>query len=457
MANLPEDFLKIISPYPALASLPEALAGEPGVAVRINTAKTSVPDISASLPISAPVPWAVDGYLLSNRPQFTLDPALHQGLYYVQDSSSMAVAKATEHVLAQMGGRPARVLDACAAPGGKTTAVAAVLPPGSALVANEYDSKRAGILAENIAKWGTPGIIATNGDTSRLRLIPEAFDIAIADAPCSGEGMMRKDVKAVEQWSTHLVRQCASLQREILANVWEALRPGGFLIYSTCTFNPDENERNLAWITSELGGEAVGIPELDCHPEITGPVEGELPCYRFIPGRVPGEGLFLSIVRKHGSSHATPPRRTKGSKIIQKQAIPAEIASYLDGDWEFEAFGDQIYALPRQNESFLHSFSELYAFSTSPGMFVATVKGRDVIPTQQLALSTALRRGAFAEADVNLDEAIAYLRREAVTLPDSAPRGIVLLTYRGHPLGFVKNLGRRSNNLYPRHWRILSR
>ena len=455
MANLPEEFINIISHYPALASLPEALAGEPGVAIRVNTAKVPASEIIGSLPIAAPVPWAVDGYLLSRRPQFTLDPALHQGLYYVQDSSSMAVARAVEHVLDQLGGRPVNVLDACAAPGGKTTAVASVLPRGSALVANEYDFQRAAILAENLAKWGVPTLVS-RGDTSRLRRLPGMFDIAVVDAPCSGEGMMRKDAKAVEQWSTHLVGQCASLQREILANVWEAIRPGGFLIYSTCTFNPDENERNLAWIAAELGGEVIGIPALDIHPEIAGAVEGSLPCYRFIPGRVPGEGLFLSVVQKQGDATPSSPSMPKQKKDRRKQELPAEITRWLEGNMEFEAIDGEIYALPADNAQFYRTVAAQLS-CPAPGLHVATVKGRDIIPSQPLALSTALRRGAFPEADISLDEALAYLRREAVTLPDSAPRGFVLLTYRSMPLGFVKNLGRRSNNLYPRHWRILSR
>lgn len=455
MANLPEEFINLISQYPALAALPEALTGEPGVAIRINTAKAAADDIAGSLPIAAPVPWAVDGYLLSRRPQFTLDPALHQGLYYVQDSSSMAVAQAVIHVLGQMGCRPINVLDACAAPGGKTTAVASVLPKGSALVANEYDFQRAAILAENLAKWGVSALVS-RGDTFRLRRLPEMFDIAIVDAPCSGEGMMRKDAKAVEQWSTHLVSQCATLQREILANVWEALRPGGFLIYSTCTFNPDENERNLAWIASEHGGNAIAIPALDKHPEIAGAVEGSLPCYRFIPGRVPGEGLFLSAVQKPGNAPVATLSMPKSKKDRKKPEIPPEVTRWLDGNWEYEAIDGEIYALPAENAQFYRYVASQLA-CPAPGVHIATIKGRDAIPTQQLALSTALRRGSFPEADVNIDEALAYLRREAVTLPDSAPRGFVLLTYRGRPLGFVKNLGNRSNNLYPRHWRILTR
>jgi len=454
LADFPKEFLEMLSRYPAFAGLPEALSGQPGIAMRFNNGKQGS-NIADSMPLDGPVPWSVDGYYLKERPQFTLDPALHQGLYYVQDSSSMAVARAAQFAITQMGQTRLRVLDACAAPGGKTTAVAAVLPEGSAIVANEYDFSRAEILAENVAKWGQP-VLVTRGDTARLRQLPDLFDLAVVDAPCSGEGMMRKDEKAVEQWTPRLVGQCAALQREILANVWETLRPGGFLMYSTCTFNPDENERNLAWIAENLGGEPIAIPALEQYPEITGAIEGNLPCYRFIPGLVRGEGLFLSLIRKPGSASQRPSTSSKQKKDGRKPAAPHEATEWLEGDWDFEMSENEIYALPRSTAPFLRSVMTQLS-TLAPGIHVATLKGRDLIPAQPLALCPSLRRGTFPEAEITLDNALAYLRREAVSLPDSAPQGMILLTYRGVPLGFVKNLGRRSNNLYPRHWRIISR
>ena len=235
--ELPAQFLDIIRSYgsEAFEALPRALAEEPSVSVRFNRAKGFGPAPSADT-----VSWCPQGIYLPERPAFTFHPPLHQGAYYVQDASSMFLW----HVLSRLtaDGRPVRYLDACAAPGGKTTVALDVLPQGSVVVANEYDGRRAGILRENLTKWGAPLHVVTSGDTARFSAYPSAFDIIAADVPCSGEGMMRKDPEAVSQWSPALVEQCVERQREIIANLWPALAPGGYMVYSTCTFNREENE-----------------------------------------------------------------------------------------------------------------------------------------------------------------------------------------------------------------------
>lgn len=446
--SIPQNFIDLIDSYGCeeLAGLADALAGKPSVSVRLNRRKAP-----EAVPLGAKgrVAWCPDGFMLEERGAFTFDPALHQGAYYVQDASSMFIS----HVVRSLTGdspTPLKVLDACAAPGGKTTAIIDALPWGSLVVANEYDAKRAAVLRENVAKWGYPFAVVTQGDTSHFRDYPGEFDIIAADVPCSGEGMMRKDTVAAEQWSPALVKQCVERQREIVANLWEALRPGGYLIYSTCTFNRDENELMLEHLASEFGAEPVKI-EVEPEWNIVSSIGSPMPARRFIPGRIEGEGLFMGVVRKpEGEIQSSPCRRVADRKAskqknAKKQDVPAEVKRWLKADARWSIDGDRVIATLGGDE-----------FPFKPQIHVATVKGRDFIPSQELALSLVLDSEAFAKVEIGRETAVDYLRCEAVKLPDDAPKGIVLLTYGGRPLGFAKNLGNRANNFYPRNWRILS-
>lgn len=430
--------------------LPEALtATAPETSVRLNHGKAPGADI-ASL-CGAPdiadgtVPWSSgSGFYLCRRPNFTLLPALHQGLLYVQDASSMCLSHIIAALAAQLGGGALRLLDACAAPGGKTLCAADALPAGSLVVANEYDFRRAEILRENVIKWGLPSAVVSRGDTARFRRLPEAFDIVCVDAPCSGEGMMRKDAEAAAQWSPALVEECARTQWRIVEALWEALRPGGAFVYSTCTFNRTENEEIVARLAAGKGARGVTVEALE-RPEIVRGIDIDLPCYRFLPGRVRGEGLFLCVLRKPGDASAAAVKTPRASR--KPDAAAAAVGAWLEGDYAVatDAAG-AVCAVPRAVSALLPE---------ARGVQVAQIKGRDILPAQPLALSTSLRDGAFPAVAVDYATALAYLRREAVTL-EGAPRGIVLLQYAGRPLGFVKNLGNRANNLYPQAWRIMS-
>ncbi|MDE6323240.1 MAG: rRNA cytosine-C5-methyltransferase [Paramuribaculum sp.] len=447
---LPEGFITMMkSCRPSwLATLVDALGGEPSVAVRLNTGKTAP---GSTVSGGRRVGWNNAGFHLSRRPAFTFDPALHQGLYYVQDASSMFVG----HVVGELtreSGRPLTVLDACAAPGGKTTAVIDALPQGSIVVANEFVAKRAAVLRENLAKWGYPYVVVTQGDTDRFSSVGPVFDLIVADVPCSGEGMMRKDDDAVSQWSESLVAQCSRLQHEILRNLWGALKPGGFLIYSTCTFNTTEDESTLAWLADEFGAEAVEV-SVDGSWGVAPALAGTMPACRFIPGLIEGEGLFMAVVRKpaDGSSSVALPVRKKNKSVGKQKAagqvaIPKDIAGWLLPEWpaDIKVDGDRVVAVFRVGGAFV------------PALELGVIKGRDVVPSQELAMSRALDRSRFNQVEVDRATAIDYLRCEAIALPEGAPRGIVLLTYGGNPLGFAKNLGNRANNLYPRAWRIVS-
>lgn len=470
---LPEKFVKMLQNL-KLGDAAEALTGSPEVSVRLNRAKPR-PAI-ASTEGAELVPWCERGVYLPSRPSFTLDPQWHQGLYYVQEAGSMFHAFIADKIIAGST-TPLRVLDACAAPGGKTTAVIDTLPEGSVVVANEYVPSRAAVLKENLIRWGYPAVIVTRADTSVFSFLEETFDLIIADVPCSGEGMMRKDDDAVAQWSEGLIDDCAALQRNIVANLWPSLRRGGTLIYSTCTFNRHENEENVAWICSTLGGETLDIPvdpSWGITPALTtdGTPDPSLHCYRFIPGRTRSEGLFVAAICKQDNSdssdHSERSEKSEKSKKLKaakpqrggdrcgsRGKVSAEAlikeCPRPRGDYEIIAEGDRLTAFPRTHRRLLERVKGV-ADIIAEGILLSTVKGTALIPAHQLALSTALDAETYTRHDIDLSTALDYLRGLSPVLPESVPAGYVLLTYQGVPLGFVKNLGRRTNSLYP--WKI---
>ena len=368
-----------------------------------------------------PISWCKEGYWLDTRPNFTFDPLLHTGAYYVQEASSMFLSHVLQHLVKQ----PVMALDLCAAPGGKTTCARTSLPTGSFLFSNEPIGKRAQILAENVQKFGHEGVAVTNNYPRDYKKTKLGFDVIIADVPCSGEGMFRKDPQSIEEWSPQNVENCWQLQRSIIADIWDNLKPGGILIYSTCTFNAHEDEENIAWILNEYDAELLSVPTEEAW-NITGPLidnplkDGRnFPVYRFIPGKTRGEGIFMAIIRKHGENEA----------LINKTTIDI-------------------------NKAIAEARKRLRILSH--GVKEGMQKGKNVIPDHTLALSFSTDKSAYPNVEVDYQTAIAYLRHEAIVLSSDAPRGIVLLTYKGYPIGFAKNLGNRANNLYPQEWRIKS-
>lgn len=448
--RLPKAFVEMLAGEPAFAGLAEALSSEPSVAIRINNRKKHRNDTDTH------VPWCPLGRYLKQRPAFTFDPAMHQGRYYVQDASSMITWHVVNRISSRIN-RPVTFLDACAAPGGKTTAAIDALPSGSVVVANEYVPARAAILRENLIKWGYDKCIVSRGDTDRIARMSETFDIIAADVPCSGEGMMRKDPEAVAQWSPKLIEECVARQREIIDNLWQALAPGGFLIYSTCTFNHHENEEIIDYIHEQYNAETVDL-EIPSEWNIAPGIDTTHKCYRFLPGRIRGEGLFMAVIRKNGELPTSQTSTRRRERISKSQTNPMVEKSRLwltnPQDWELSTSDDRIMAIPKSATQILATANR-HLNIIHYGIHLATIKGKDLIPTQSLAMSTALCPDAFPRHETDYDTAIAYLRHEAIAIPD-APRGYVLLTYDEVPLGFVKNLGNRANNLYPAEWRILS-
>ena len=436
----------------------EALATETPVSIRPNRTK-------CQLPVEGePIPWVTSGMYLKNRPTFTFDPMFHAGCYYVQEASSMFV----ERVLREYVHEPVVMLDLCAAPGGKSTLCRSTLPEGSLLVANEVMRNRSQILAENLIKWGHPEVVVTNNDPADFTELTHLFDVILTDVPCSGEGMFRKDQVAVEEWSLENVDICWQRQRRILTDIWPSLKPGGFLIYSTCTFNREEDEDNVAWIAKELGAEILPVPIEDSWGITGNLVGGEFPVYRFLPHKTKGEGFFLAVLRKQegeceetlsrfSKSPSRMDKKKKGKDNKQPLVVPKEAKEWLASvsDYSLAMKDTQVVAFPKayQDEYALlqQTLKVIHA-----GITLGEVKGKDLIPHHSLAMSTALASEAFPKAEVSYEQAIAYLRKEGLILDADVPRGYVLLTYQGIPLGFVKNIGNRANNLYPQEWRIRS-
>lgn len=407
--DLPADFIqhtRQLMGEELYSTLLQGLSEEVPVSIRVNPFKCTN---DFSIPLKdREVPWCQYGFYLQHRPNFTFDPLFHAGLYYVQEASSMFHEHVIKQLIAEMDSNDLRVLDLCAAPGGKSIAIRSILPDDCVLYSNEPNRNRAQILLENLLKWGHPNVVVTNNYARDYQKAKMLFDIIVADVPCSGEGMFRKDQNAIQEWSLQNVEKCWKLQREIISDIWPCLKPGGFLVYSTCTFNEKENEENVNWIAEELGADFITINIQD-EWNITGSLVDHHPVYRFIPGKTRGEGLFVAVLRKHAhqeETKTTPPRMATLKVMTYEPAI-------------------------------------------------ANGKKKD-IPNHAQALSIRFNKEDYPNVDIDYRQAICYLRKEAIVLPAETPRGIVLLTYHHIPIGFAKNIGNRANNLFPMEWRIKS-
>ena len=395
------------------------------------------------------VGWEPQGRYLAERPVFTLDPLLHAGAYYVQEASSMFVG----HVLRQIAGNEPdiRILDLCAAPGGKSTHYASLIGDGGLLVSNEVISSRVPVLSENLTKWGCPNAIVTSNDPSDFSRLTGFFDVVAVDAPCSGEGMFRRDQVAVSEWNTANTRICAQRQQRIVADVWDALKPGGYLIYSTCTFCPDEDENNMAWIKSTFASEPI---EISIAPEwgIT-PIEKDgCTGYRFIQHLTRGEGFFCCVFRKTDGSTALSKKLKTKLTPVPKKLVPRLNEMMAGTEFEYYLKNDIAIAVPQAIAADVLTVADSLNVRKM-GTAVAHIFGDKLAPEHDLALSWALNRQAFNAVELPQQEALRYLHRDNIFVAD-APTGFNLVTFKGLPLGWIKNIGNRWNNLYPQNWKI---
>jgi len=397
---------------------------------------------------SEPVPWCSNGYYMQSRPSYTLDPLFHSGCYYPREASGMFLG----NVFRQLSDLPAnlRVLDLCAAPGGKSIHLSDLIGPEGFLVSNDAIRQRSAVLAGTIAKWGPANVLVTQNDPSAFGKLSGYFDLIVVDAPCSGEGMFRSNI-AREEWSEDNGIHSAERQKRILMDVWPALKENGVLVYSTCTFNPGENEENLKWLVDNRKAEIIkfdisrfgGITEID-YEGVVG--------YGFYPGRIKGEGFFISAVRKTGvtESAAVKKQRRPDLQAGKNDLFVADEWTNFRRDRLFR-WGDELFAAPCDMDEYLYLFGNLKVVRTGQKIFA--IKNKSYLPQHELALSGGLKRDAFPVIEVTLQEALAFMRRDNFR-PSRAERGWNILRYEGSSIGFINNIGNRVNNYFPVEWRI---
>lgn len=442
---LPELFIQRMTNIlgPEIEAFQHAFDNQIATSVRINSAKYT------DLPRLTPVDYCDTGYYIPLRPLFTIDPFLHSGVYYVQEPSSMFL----EQVIRQLELKPGcKVLDLCASPGGKSTHLASLLPDQSLLVSNDVIRTRSQILSENLKKWGNPNVIVTNNDPHDFQRLPGFFDVILVDAPCSGEGLFRRDPAAIDEWSPENALLCAQRQQRILADVWPTLRDGGILIYSTCTFNPSENEDNIQWLSEFAEIESVPV-KLPDHWGITITGVGGFTGYRFYPHKVMGEGFFMCVVQKTGFEEKGVQRRIRENPLLASRAEIGMARELINNErLEILKFEDSLLAFPAQQLSELLQIKNNLRI-VQAGVKIGEIKQKDLLPAHELALASILNRSVFPEIELTIDESLTYLKRDEIS-PTSPNKGWNLVTYRHIPLGWVKNLGNRYNSAFPKEWRI---
>jgi 16S rRNA C967 or C1407 C5-methylase (RsmB/RsmF family)/NOL1/NOP2/fmu family ribosome biogenesis protein len=453
--KLPEAFekqMKIFLGEQDFKKFADSLENEPNTSIRLNPFKGTESELQHEK-----IPWSKSGYFLKERPSFTLDPLFHAGCYYVQEASSMFIDHILEHIQAPKDGI---YLDLSAAPGGKSTLFSSFLGKNGLLIANDVIKSRASVLKENIIKWGLGNTIVTQNDPEHFSGLEGFFDLVLVDAPCSGEGMFRKDPDARTEWSSDHVSLCAMRQERIMDKAGGLVKGGGFLLYSTCTFNTQENEEILKYICTEFAYEPVRIP-IDSS---WGIVEGELEIegnsfygYRFYPHLVEGEGFFITVLQRSENTPSLESKKTKDFKHPYIKSVGKQESQFLieqlglSKESIFYSVQDSCFWL---NPSFQHSFEFLTRFLNIRyfGVELGKFNKTQFIPNHEWAVSIFEKKG-FVKFELDKDHALSYLRKEDI-MPENLPEGWVLVTYLNIPLGWLKNLGNRVNNYYPKDWRI---
>lgn len=412
--------------------------------IRINDRKQG--PVEQNMQLLDSVKWCPYGHYV-NVPEnfrFVDDVAFHAGGYYVQEASSMFLWK----VLEEKVSRNAFVLDACAAPGGKSTLINQYLSDDGFLVSNEFVAKRCNVLIENMMKWGRDNWIVTNEGLGKYERLGETFDAVVVDAPCSGEGMFRKEPETISEWSMENVMMCQTRQREIVRSAWKTLKEGGLMVYSTCTYNAMEDEDNVEWVVRELGGMVEDI----VIEEEWGVVKARSGGYHFFPHKVMGEGLFMALLRKGVRTEDKGLKTEDGGLRTKDKGLKAEwlrkgdeySVTELNGEyWAVrKIFGEIVGKV-------MTAGLNVRAFGVEYGM----MKGKDIVPAPGLALSLALDETKFQTVELDHETAMKYLRCEAIGA-EGTERGMVLVKSDGYALGWAKNVGNRCNNMYPQYWRI---
>lgn len=454
-ANLPKDFesqmLELLG-QAEFEQFKEAINKPSRTSIRLNSAKT----FSLSW-ANSPILWSKTGFFLEERPFFTLDPAIHAGAYYVQEASSMFI----EHILNSVETPKGIYLDLAAAPGGKSTLLSGYLGDEGMLVANEVIQPRAQILKENIIKWGLGNTVVTNNDPEHFAPLEGFFDLVLVDAPCSGEGMFRKDPQAREEWSIDNVQLCSARQKRIMDQAGALVKAGGYLIYSTCTFNEQENEDMIRFLTEEFSYKPVKISlEKDWNIRETEVITEEGKTfygYRFFPHLVQGEGFFITVLQRSEEAYIQEPKRIKDFKHPYLKEVFNRESTVLDEEFGFDGIGkyytlnDSHFRISKDWNLHFQKISHHLSLKYF-GVEIGKKQKNAWIPNHDWALSI-LPKKDFPKHDLSEADAIEFLRKNDFEIPD-LPQGWVLITYKNLSLGWIKNLGNRVNNYYPKEWRI---
>jgi 16S rRNA C967 or C1407 C5-methylase (RsmB/RsmF family)/NOL1/NOP2/fmu family ribosome biogenesis protein len=451
--DFPENFLSSISGEPGFdtESFKNAhLDNSPPVSIRVNPFKNYLPDSTNK------VPWCSEGYYLNSRPSFTFDPLFHAGCYYVQEASSMFIDAIIKNIRQNIN-QPIKVLDLCAAPGGKSTLINSALGDQDLLVANEIIKTRVPVLCDNLNRWGTANSIVSNNDPRDFTTLTGFFDIILVDAPCSGSGMFRKDPAAMNEWSKANVNLCHQRQERILADIYPALKEDGYLIYSTCSYSHEENEDILDWLCETFDLESIRIPiNNDWGMVETTSNLHKAWGYRFYPGKVNGEGLFAACLRKKEPADEVNPFKAKGHQKLAMQEIEM-VKTYINNpdSYYYSKINDDWLAINREHKESLDTLQR-HLYLKKSGIRIGKLMGNDLIPDHELALSVDVNIDSFLQTELNYEQAIQYLRRDNINDLIIANKDWSLMCYKGHALGWAKLLPNRINNYYPKELRILT-
>lgn len=390
------------------------------------------------------VPWCGQGFYLSARPTYTFDPLHHAGAYYVQEASSMAVELAV--AATGLSGKNIATLDLCAAPGGKSTHLLSLLGPQSVVVCNETVRNRTLPLNDNLTRWGSLNQVVTSATAQQFAMSGLKYDLILADTPCSGEGLIRRDPEAATHWSPEAVQFCAARQADILNHAWQALAPGGYLIFSTCTLNTIENEGNVARLMAECNARPIPL-KIEAEWGIQEALlEGRAVGYRFMPQKVKGEGFFISLLRKDGdlTAHLV----ANGLKT----PLPQHLRSYFKTDLQSEVAVGEIKGFTSISTQKARQWSDQLSKAGIYALRTGIVAFDGDRPTHELVQNTGFNQDRLPSVDVDLADAINYLRGNPIKA--SGVAGFATVRYKGHALGLIKGAGNRWNNLYPAPLRI---
>jgi 16S rRNA C967 or C1407 C5-methylase (RsmB/RsmF family)/NOL1/NOP2/fmu family ribosome biogenesis protein len=445
--KLPLSFLNSLEGLPgfdrtAFEAVHDAAVGI--TSVRVNPAKLEIP----VFPNFQPVSWSRYGWYLQSRPSFTFDPLFHAGCYYVQEASSMFLEQALKQC-ADVS-KKLRVLDLCASPGGKSTHLQSLLSTDSLLVSNEVIRNRAAVLKQNIIKWGTANVVVTNNDPVHFGRLEGFFDVMVIDAPCSGSGLFRRDETAIQEWSQDNVQLCYGRQQRILSDAMPALKEGGILIYSTCSYSRLEDEQIMDWLVEEWGMGSLSLQLQEDWNIVT----SETPLatgYRFYPNQVKGEGFFLACFRKMAGGSAVKYKTSRPEKATAKEKEILSKWVQLEGMEVFKT-ASLTWALP---DSLAQDLSVLQAnlFLQYAGITIGEIMHNKLVPDHALALSLIVQP-YLPITELTYEEAIKYLQRADLHLTP-AVKGWQRVTFQNQVLGWMNALPNRINNYYPKEMRIL--